>query len=171
MSDSDLRRILGADLKLIRHRDLDDVTSLRDFLPGEKDYCIMLYETEPNVGHWTAILRYGPVFEFFDPYGLMPDKPLNWIPAARRKMLGQEEPHLTELLDRTGDWIYNKTRYEKMHKEVNTCGDHCCHRIYRLKHNDMDLKDYAEYMEHVREHYGLNYDEIVAEFAEDFGVF
>jgi len=170
MSDSDLRLILGADLKIIQYSDLSNVQFLSELLPKPTDYLILLYETSQNVGHWTALLRYHNLYEFFDPYGMMPDKALTWIPAQRRKMLGQSEPYLSELLDKTDNWVYNTTRYEKMNSKVNTCGDHNCHRIYRLTHNDMDLKDYAEYMEHVKEEYHTTYDEIVAEFAESFGV-
>ena len=55
-----------------------------------------------------------------------------------------------------------------MSDTVNTCGDHCAHRIYRLTHNDMDLQDYSEYMDHVRDEYKVGYDVIVAEFVESF---
>ena len=170
MSDGDLRRILGADLKIVRYSDLAHANTLEELLPRNPDHLILLFETEPNVGHWTALLRYENLFEFFDPYGMMPDKELLWIPAQRRKMLNQDEPYLSHLLDKADHWIYNKTRYEKMNTKVNTCGDHCCHRIYRQIHNDMDLQDYKDYMDHVEDQFGLNYDQIVAEFAEDFGV-
>ena len=57
-----------------------------------------------------------------------------------------------------------------MSDAVNTCGDHCAHRIYRLTHNDMDLdlQDYSDYMDHVREECKVAYDVIVAEFLESF---
>ena len=32
----------------------------------------------------------------------------------------------------------------------------------------MDLQDYSEYMDHVREEYKVGYDVIVAEFVESF---
>jgi len=122
MSDGDLRRILGADLKIVRYSNLAHANTLEELLPRNPDHLILLFETEPNVGHWTALLRYGNLFEFFDPYGMMPDKELLWIPAQRRKMLNQDEPYLSHLLDKADRWIYNKTRYEKMNAKVNTCG-------------------------------------------------
>ena len=55
-----------------------------------------------------------------------------------------------------------------MSDTVNTCGDDCAHRIYRLAHNVMDLQDYSEYMDHVLEEYKVGYDVIVAEFVGSF---
>ena len=169
MSDGDLRKILGKDLKIIRYSELAPLRSLEQLLPRPKDHCIILYETQPGVGHWVALLKYNGSYEFFDPYGIYPDDELNWIPKARRKLLNQSEPYLSRLLKRGGkQWVYNRRRYQKISDAVNTCGDHCAHRIYRLTHNDMDLQDYSDYMDHVREEYKVGYDVIVAEFVESF---
>ena len=54
-------------------------------------------------------------------------------------------------------WVYNRRRYQKMSDAVNTWGDHCVHRIYRLTHNDMDLQNYSDYMDHVRDEYNVGY--------------
>ena len=169
MSDGDLRKVLGNDAKIITYSDLSTLKSLERLLPNATDSCVLLYETKPGVGHWTALMKYNDMYEFFDPYGLYPDDELEWIPKARRKLLNQNEPYLSQLLKRSGkQWIYNKRRYQKMSDTVNTCGDHCVHRIYRLTHNDMDLKDYSEYMDHVKDEYKVGYDVIVAEFVESF---
>jgi hypothetical protein len=169
MSDGDLRKVLGNDVKIVRYSDLSSLKSLDRLLPNTTDSCILLYETQPGVGHWTALMKYNDLYELFDPYGLYPDDELNWIPKARRKLLNQNEPYLARLLKKSGkQWIYNKRRYQKMSDTVNTCGDHCVHRIYRLTHSDMDLKDYSEYMDHVRDEYKVGYDVIVAEFVESF---
>jgi hypothetical protein len=169
MSDGDLRNVLGNDVKIKPYSDLASLRSLDSLLPNATDSCVLLYETQPGVGHWTALMKYDDMYEFFDPYGLYPDKELQWISKARRKLLRQSEPYLSQLLKRSGkQWIYNKRDYQKMSDTVNTCGDHCAHRIYRLTHNDMDLKDYSEYMEHVKDEYKVGYDVIVAEFVESF---
>ena len=101
----------------------------------------------------------------------MVDKPLCWISAATRKLLKQGGPLLAELLYRSGaEWIYNKRAFEKSNAKINTCGHHCCHRIYRLTHDRMDLKDYAELMEELKQRTGNNYDVIVSDFVEDYDV-
>ena len=145
--------------------------ALTHLLPKPTDYCIILYESEMNSGHWVALLRYSSIFEYFDPYGHVVDRPLRWISAAQRKLLKQGEPLLTELLDRSGaEWIYNKRAFRKSNAKINTCGHHCCHRIYRLTHDHVDLKDYAELMEELKRRTGNNYDVIVSDFVEDYDV-
>ena len=77
MSDGDLRKILGKDLKIIRYSDLAHLRSLAQLLPRPKDHCVLLYEVQPGVGHWVALLKYNGAYEFFDPYGLQPDAHLD----------------------------------------------------------------------------------------------
>ena len=72
-----------------------------------------------------AVLRYNNIYEYFDPYGHVVDKPLRWISAAKRKLLNQGEPLLTELLDRSGAGTTAAT----------------ASTVYRLTHDRMDLKD------------------------------
>ena len=169
LSDADLRKILGNGTKIIKYSELSSVSHLPQLLPGNTDYCVILYETAQNSGHWTALLRYRDLYEFFDPYGYMADKELLWIPAQKRKLLKQGEPYLTELLEASGaHWIYNKKRFEKMSSTINTCGSHCAHRIYHLMHNHMDLKDYVQYMERTKAKTGNDYDIIVAAFVNNF---
>ena len=55
-----------------------------------------------------------------------------------------------------------------MSDAVNTCRGTCAHRVYRLTHNDMDLQDYSDYMDHVRDEYKVGYDVVGAEFVELF---
>jgi hypothetical protein len=102
MSDGDLRKILGKDLKIIRYSELAPLRSLEQLLPRPKDHCIILYEAQPGVGHWVALLKYNGAYEFFDPYGMYPDDELNWIPKARRKLLNQSEPYLLEAPEARG---------------------------------------------------------------------
>ena len=42
LSDDDLRRVLGEDLKIIKYSDLDNYNDLDELLPNPVDYCIIL---------------------------------------------------------------------------------------------------------------------------------
>ena len=44
LSDEDLRRVLGDDLKIVKYSDLDNYNDLDELLPNPVDYCIILYE-------------------------------------------------------------------------------------------------------------------------------
>ena len=57
LSDLDIQRILGKDIKIIKYTELGRYYDLDDFLIDEIDYCIVLYENDPNIGHWIAILK------------------------------------------------------------------------------------------------------------------
>ena len=84
-------RVLGSTLKILKHNELASIASLTQRLPNTTDYCIILYESALNSGHWVALLRCRNIYEYFDPYGNIVDKPLRWVSAAKRKLLMQGE--------------------------------------------------------------------------------
>jgi hypothetical protein len=163
LSDTDIRKVLGKDCKIIRYGDLDEYQTLEQLLPKSVDYLVLLYEARKYRGHWVGILRYDDEFEFFDPYGLKPDKELLWTPPKLRHMLDQAEPYLTVLINRSDkDTVYNAVKYQEMNSKVNTCGSHVCHRIYRMLYNHMNLQEYFDFMKATKDKTGQDYDEIVA---------
>ena len=52
LSDSDIRKILGHDTKIIKYSELSQFTDLDQLLPNPLDYCIILYEDDIDRGHW-----------------------------------------------------------------------------------------------------------------------
>ena len=73
LSDTELKVILGKDLKIVMYPDLAGYSSIEELLPNPNDYCIILIvesETKFNIsGHWTALLKYDGIYEYCDPYG------------------------------------------------------------------------------------------------------
>ena len=57
LSDSDLEKILGDDLKIIVYSDLSKLSNLRELIPNERDCVVILYEEEELSGHWTCLTR------------------------------------------------------------------------------------------------------------------
>ena len=112
LSDSDIRRILGRDTKIIRYSELANFESLEQLLPDAVDYCIILYEDGPNHGHWVGLSNYGNTFEHFESYGIKPDKELAWINFKTRRYLKESAPYLTQLL-RNEHYFYN-VRFQEM---------------------------------------------------------
>ena len=165
LSDTDIRRILGEDTKVIKYSELAPINSLHELLPRPIEYCVILYEDSPNHGRWIALSKYNDMFEHFDSYGIKPDNELHWINMKKRQMLKEDAPYLSNLLDNE-KYIYNRVRYQETDSTVNTCGSHVVHRIYRLKHNNMDLEAYTEFMRSLKHDYGITYDMIVAEFID-----
>jgi len=171
LSDADLRHILGEDLKILKYSELANHSSLDSILPAATDDCIILIEEEPDSGHWVALLKYGNTIEFFDPYGNKWDTELAWIPMNKRQQLGETQKYLSGLLEKSNlRRTYSPYHFERTNKNVNTCGSHCAHRIYRLRHDNMDLVDYFSYMENAEEKLNASPDEVVAEFVDSFGI-
>ena len=84
LSDEDTRDILGPDCTILKYSGLGEYSDLGDLLPKLKDYAITLFEEDGNIGHWAGLLGYDNLYEFFDPYGLMPDKELAWVNLKTR---------------------------------------------------------------------------------------
>jgi hypothetical protein len=165
LSDDDIRKILGGRCKILKYSALAGYDDLDELLTGLLDYAIVLYEEEENSGHWIGLLKYNNIIEFFDPYGLIPDKELSWLSMKTRRMLNQATPYLSNLL-RNERYIYNRVRYQNTDSYVNTCGSHVCHRIYRLINDDMDLAEYHRFMKDISVKNKMGFDLIVAVFIK-----
>ena len=83
-----------------------------------------------------------------------------------RRRLNEATPYLTNLLNSTQYiYIYNNDTYQDRGGYANTYGSHFVHKLYRLKNDGMDLHTYYNYMNHIKDECGVNYDIIVAEFV------
>jgi hypothetical protein len=165
LSDEDIRSILGGRCKILKYGALDKYGDLDDLLPDLVNYAIVLYEEKENNGHWIGLLKYNNLFEFFDPYGLIPDKELSWVGLKTRRMLNEATPYLSILLKKER-YVYNHVKYQDQDSYVNACGSHVCHRIYRLIRDNMDLENYHKFMKETMEETDSNYDVIVATFVK-----
>ena len=132
-------------------------------LPNKKDYVVILIEDNENHGHWCSLSKFKNRYQWFDAYGNPVDADLKWTPMSVRKSLHEDMPYLTKLLNESDlDCIYNNIKYQEMDPGINTCGDHTCHYLSRMLHQNMDLGDYYKLMKEIKRRSGYNYDEIVA---------
>ena len=51
LSDTDIRKILGHDTKIIKYSELSQLADLNQSLPNTLDYCIIIYEDRIDHGH------------------------------------------------------------------------------------------------------------------------
>jgi hypothetical protein len=63
-----IQRILGGDAEIIKYSGLVKFYDIDQLMPGENDYCIILYEDKPKRGHWTALVKYSGLYEHVDFY-------------------------------------------------------------------------------------------------------
>lgn len=162
LSDKELKRILGRGTKIILYPDLADYESIEQLLPRANDFVIILIVEDENryniEGHWTALLRYDNMYEWFDPYGNPVDYDLiHWMDKKQRARLHESRKYLTSLL-KNEKHIYNKVKYEELREGVNTCGSHCAYRCYKFLKEGCTLPDYQAHMNTLRKDFSMPYD-------------
>jgi hypothetical protein len=166
LGDDDIKKYLP-EVKIITTEELNKIDNIDELFDNKKyfDYVIILFIDEPNSGHWTALLKYGDILEFFCPYGKKPNEIYNWVPKNIRKTLGTEENHLTKLFKKSKyKVLYNNVEYQEKHKKninINTCGRHCINRILQLKGNGYTLPEYYEYMKQAKKYYNVPWDVLI----------
>lgn len=140
-SNKDIKQFCNGEVNVFTYPDIGQYHDIEQLL-HPYDACIILYLTTEHYGHWCALIKQTPdLIEFFDPYALMPDKEIAYIPKHFRKESGQNIPHLSRLLYQSDYKIsYNHHRLQQLKNDVNTCGRHCCLRVV-LK--NMPLDEYA----------------------------
>jgi hypothetical protein len=117
-SDDNMRKICENEVNILSYRDLMNCNSLHQVL-GEHGAAIILYETEPQYGHWVSLLCNEPgVVEFFDSYGKPPDSQLQYVPESMHC-----EPVLKEMCAQAGArLIWNDVKLQSEASDKSTCG-------------------------------------------------
>jgi hypothetical protein len=95
------------------------------------------------------------LYYYFNSYGQSYNKDLYLIPRMIRKILGQNENYLNELLQNK-NVEYSKTKFQ--HDNSAVCGRYCCFFIdycMNLKHT---LKDCIKFLKDKKKELGLSYD-------------
>lgn len=145
LSDTDIRTILGQNIKIWNYPSLDDVVDFRELFDDE-GRCLILYDVQNEYsGHWTCAMIHPDEerIEFFDPYGIKYDTEKRWISASMLKKLHEKENYLTSLFKsamKEGYTVYyNPLKFQKDKPGINTCGRQCA---VRLLHKDIPLRDY-----------------------------
>jgi len=144
-SNDEIKRWMGEDTVIIRYCQLANYNTIEELLPYDGAYAFILVEEKRSKGHWTLISRYRNTVEFFDPTGIKFDFELSFIPKIIKRFLGEDKHFLTHLLKKA-KWlkvIWNKKKFQKNMKGVNTCGRHCILRAIFMKMG-YDLKAYQD---------------------------
>jgi hypothetical protein len=145
LSDGDIRKCLGNDIKIWNYPQLKDVDNVNDLF-DEKGRAIILFpNNSPTSGHWTCLINRQDSIEFFDPYGDAPDTAQkDGMSKGRLEMLDIERPDLTRLLRESGKPVfYNHHQFQKESPNVATCGRHC---VVRLLYYPYSLDKYGAIM-------------------------
>lgn len=163
MGDNDIRYYYP-NAKIMNISDLEQYNDINQILPNEKDYCFLLYEHKPFVGHWTIITKNNNNISYFDSYGGKIDNPINWINKEQQEKLNVK-PYLSDMLINSNYNIdYNGIDFQnKKNNNIATCGRHCCTYLKTFLNYNFDLDDYIDFMKTLKSKTDLNYDYIVSE--------
>lgn len=140
LSNEEILKSLENKANLISYTDVHKYRTL-DTILGKHGACVILYETKKLYGHWCCIFKLDKnSVEFFDPYGLMPDRQLNFINKDYKIESKQDYPYLTKLMiDSPYVLSYNQHRFQEYKKGVNSCGRWVvCRLLFRF----MKLDDF-----------------------------
>jgi len=160
LSSEDIKRHLGQDVKVIAYPELSKYSDIRKVL-GKRGKAVVLYETKHNYGHWVGLHK-SPKggIEVFDSYGFVPDDELKYIDTNFRKINNEMKPHLSHLLYASGLPVeYNNYKFQKMAKDVNTCGRHV---VLRLQNGHMNIDQYYKALKGIQKKTGVSPDELVS---------
>lgn len=170
MSDADIKFYIP-NTRILKYSELSKYPSLEMLLPKSVDAIVILYESQPNSGHWTAISASGHsnqrLYTYFDSYGNSPDTPLKWNTTQQNMGLHQDKPYLSNLLRGT-NWIYNKIHFQKEKDrkagidQINSCGRYVTFFVMSVLDKHMTLKEFQNMMKQLKNHYNKTYDECIS---------
>lgn len=138
----EIEKALNNNCKIITYSKLSNFDDI-DSVIGSKKYVVILFETRKYYGHWCCLFKNNKgSIEFFDSYGIMPDDELKYSSKVFRKNNNMFLPHLTYLLLVCPYNIeYNNYKFQKMKKNISTCGRWC---IVRCLLSDINIDDFYD---------------------------
>lgn len=169
LTNTDLENYLGKNVQdhIVKYSELASYNNIKELLPHNKSYKILLIETKLNSGHWVCITRLNDVIEVFNSYGCKPSRDdFCYVPKLTNLLLGQTEPFLNNLLndavkDKEFKVVYNKVKFQKSSRSINTCGRWCVLRIIMMVEHDMDLQTFIAFVNTSVKKTKLSTDELV----------
>lgn len=168
ITDLDFKRYFGMDVPIMKYSELESYDDINELLPNNRDFKIILTESDYNSGHWCCLMKYDNNIEWFDSYGENPDGALSFIPQQIKKMLGQNHHHLTRLLKTVKPdqkIIFNKKAFQVLKDGVNTCGRWVIARILTMRFG-YTLPDFQELLKNKKKETGKPYDILITDWIK-----
>jgi Ulp1 family protease len=129
------------------------------------DFCFILTESKYNVGHWTALIRDGSNFEYFDSYSDSPKSILDFIPRYMNQQLGnnwnEDLGKIIGSIKKSDKFMYNKFSLQQEMQDVNTCGRWVILRVATFLKESMDNKQFVSYIKAQQKKVKRPLDELV----------
>jgi hypothetical protein len=173
-TDSDIRKYLGEDAKIIEYEELLRYNTLFDLLPQDKSYVIILIETKDNYGHYVCLCRLGSGatdgrLQYFDSYAKGVDEQQKFIDPWWRRESNQDKKHLTRMIkDCPYKLEYMGRKLQSNYKWDCSCARYCILFILKFLQgkNIGEVLDWIDFLienNNLEKYKELKYDIIVVE--------
>ena len=161
LSDGDIRKLLGGNIKITTYPDLENVRRIDQLFDRHGRAILFVPQQNEQQGHWCCLIKKHKLIEFFDPYGEPPEAQKDTLSEEQLERMKMHEPLLAELLTNNPyKIIFNKVQLQKLDGDVNTCGRHC---VARLLYHKYPIQKYRQIIQQSR----MTPDEFVTKLTYD----
>lgn len=156
---TDIEDVFDDNIKIVVYSDLPKYKSLDELL-NPYGRVIILYETNGiDNGHYTCLFRNYQGINYFDPYGMEIEQPLDYFGDGVKELTNSDDNYLNKLLYQDKYHIfYNQHRLQELRKGISTCGRWC---IVRLLYPDIDEDEFYKIFKDASKESGISKDQIV----------
>lgn len=141
MGEDDIMRITEGKCRVVAYKDLAQCRNIDEALGDDGAIVCLIETTEPNRGHWIAILRTGEgAYEWFDSYGIRVDSELKFVDES--KISSQQGPLISRLMENTNSTlVWNHYPLQSTAAGIDTCGRWAGMRIRK---RNLTLRQFQE---------------------------
>lgn len=162
LTDKQLRILLNDNnARVIAYHELEKMERLEDLF-NNKDYCIILYESNYNTGHYVSLIlktdeRGNQYLEHFNSYGDDIEKTLSKFKYNKRD-------YLRDLIDVSKEEqfikyvVVNSFKFQELKQQSQVCGRYAC---FRIIHKDLDLVNFNKLLRNVKKLNKISYDDFI----------
>lgn len=171
LSNFDIIKIVGK-VKIIKYPEIMNYNSIFEIFGSDNKFVIFFETESDNVGHWECCFmnKKKKTIEFFDSYGLAPDKAESFLSKNLEIHLKENKPLLTPLFidaEKSGFiCTYNAFRYQEMKGDISTCGRWCSIRLKYMNLTDQQFYSKINNLK-LKWHYPT-FDDIITKLTEKY---
>lgn len=158
LSNTEIEQITNGEVPVMTYKDLYNYGSINELL-NNFDSVILLYEKQPDSGHYVLLSSKNNSIEHFDPLGMQIDDEFNYIDDAFRQQYYDQGKYLSNLLLNTPQKLeYNDHHLQKNSAGVSTCGRWC---LMKDLLSVLNVDQFNHVFEQLKKKYKKNKDELV----------
>jgi len=165
LSNFQLEAILGTGSLPIMYQDLHKYNTIEELLPEDNSFKIVLLNDRPYSGHWVCVTRNADKYNYFNSYGKSYNQDLYLIPSTIRKILGNYDNYLNDLL-KDKNVVYNKLKLQNDKSEI--CGRYVALFIVMNTKLGYSMKEFLDYLKKHKKEQNVSFDDLIMILTQSF---